>query len=665
MGKKSIKSFLIQSFSLGVGICFLVIFCTTFIMVRNDVEELKKSSIDNMVDDASKNISERINSMFSTAYTIAADSDIYDASIPYEEKKPKLLEYAKAREINSIGYISADGYLISTDGFESDISDRDYFKNLMNGGLYISNPSFNTATNSQIIFIGVPLYQNNKVVACMTLTFDSSYLSEFISDLKYNGIGEAYMISSDGTVIASADMQKVLDKYNVIELAKEDASLQESAEVHQYMLSQKDGTVNFGKEKLFFRFMEGTNDWTIIYKIPIKNFNSEVSKLIRSFIIFGVLGIVMVVVISLAIGTTLGKRLMALKANLEKVAEGDFTVHLSESELKKTDEIGVIYQSTQSTIDEIGNAMLSVTGITNSLADHVSQLDKTSQDVAIGTENVVNSMSEIQKGNTEQATEIENIYGEMEKFNENVEEVDGHIHRVVDITSDATGMLKVGNDEIEKLQKSFHEFNQNFKMFREIIENMNDSLSSINLITSTISDIAEQTNLLSLNASIEAARAGEIGKGFGVVAQEIAKLADQCSDSVDSISNVVGGIMDNGKKLIDSTDSMDIQIGNQNDIISDTLNSFEKLSAYMQDILPRMQDVSQISRSNMNASKAIGDSIQNLNAISEELLATTTQVNETTMGFNVSSGEVNDVSSSILDLTDKLSRLVKQFKVEE
>lgn len=663
MGKKSIKTFLIQSFSIGVGICFLAIFCTTFIMVSNSVEELKRSSIENSVEEASEKIAERIDSMFSTAYTIAADSDIYNPNIPYEEKKPKLLEYAKARNINSIGYISADGYLISTDGFENDISERDYFKNMMNGGIYISNPSFNTATNSQIIFIGVPLYDNEKIVACMTLTFDSSYLSELISDLKYKDMGEAYMISSTGTVIASADMQKVLDKYNVIELANENPSLKEEAQVHQNMLEQKQGIITFNNEMMFFKYMENTNDWTIIYKIPTSSFKSEINALVRTFVILAVLGIALVVVISLTIGNILGKRLMALKGNLEKVAQGDFTVKLEKSELDKPDEIGVIYKSTQSTIDEIGQTMQSVTDITNSLANQVTQLDKTSQDMATGTEDVVNSMSEIQYGNTEQATEIEKIYKEMENFNENVASVDGHINRVVDITADATGMIKEGNDEIENLQVSFTEFNNNFKMFREIIENMNSSLSSINLITSTISDIAEQTNLLSLNASIEAARAGEVGRGFGVVAQEIAKLADQCSDSIGSISTVVEGIMDNGKQLIESTESMDNQIGNQNEIINDTLNSFAKLSTYMHDILPRMKEVSQISKSNLETSKTIGDSIQNLNAISEELLATTTQVNETTKGFSVSSMEVSNVSDSVLNLTDELSKLVNQFKV--
>ena len=58
-------------------------------------------------------------------------------------------------------------------------------------------------------------------------------------------------------------------------------------------------------------------------------------------------------------------------------------------------------------------------------------------------------------------------------------------------------------------------------------------------VLSLVKTIANQTNLLGLNAAIEAARVGELGRGFGVVAEEIRKLASGSSDSIKKIEQVI------------------------------------------------------------------------------------------------------------------------------
>ncbi|NLY86173.1 MAG: methyl-accepting chemotaxis protein [Tissierellia bacterium] len=70
---------------------------------------------------------------------------------------------------------------------------------------------------------------------------------------------------------------------------------------------------------------------------------------------------------------------------------------------------------------------------------------------------------------------------------------------------------------------------------KESMEKVADTENILGFIRS----ISEKTNLLGLNASIEAARLGKEGGGFGVVAEEIRKLAISISDYVKNAERII------------------------------------------------------------------------------------------------------------------------------
>lgn len=155
---------------------------------------------------------------------------------------------------------------------------------------------------------------------------------------------------------------------------------------------------------------------------------------------------------------------------------------------------------------------------------------------------------------------------------------------------------------------------------------LSEQTNQIGVISTLVGDLANQTNMLALNAAVEAVRAGEHGKGFGVVATEIRKLADQSKKSAERISTLVLDIQNATTSTVMATDE-----GTK--AVSKIVESVNTIAINSQ----------QISLTTKQQAIAIQQVVSAMNSINQGAAQTASGISQTKVGTR----KLNDVTTEL------------------
>jgi methyl-accepting chemotaxis protein len=157
-----------------------------------------------------------------------------------------------------------------------------------------------------------------------------------------------------------------------------------------------------------------------------------------------------------------------------------------------------------------------------------------------------------------------------------------------------------------------------------------------------IQEIARQTNMLSLNAAIEAAKAGESGRGFGVVSEEVRKLAERSSAFARQIND-----------LIHTTEAA----GDEGRAtMLETVQTLRDIHTQVSGLASRMDRIGGATLEQAGATTQVTDAVREIAGKTEQVAAATEQTAAT----------VTEVSRTIADhaaLAESLTQLAARFRI--
>lgn len=131
---------------------------------------------------------------------------------------------------------------------------------------------------------------------------------------------------------------------------------------------------------------------------------------------------------------------------------------------------------------------------------------------------------------TRQTLAAQALRSSLEQLNDTVPAIAGDAQNANRLAREASGSAGTGGVLVDELVSAIADINERARAMAEII--------------AVIDSIAFQTNILAINAAVEAAHAGELGKGFGVVAQEVRALALRSAQSSKEIRALVQNTAD-------------------------------------------------------------------------------------------------------------------------
>ena len=189
--------------SIIVAIILLILFGTLATLYINNLSDNLYSETDEYLNDltnqTAKAIKNRINENLTQLTTISLI--IQQDGILQEPLLDYLNQLAQRDGVKRFGIADLQGNVVTSDHQTFNISDRDYFKDSLNGKTVTSKSITDYTDGEAINVYSVPIYKHNEVSGVLFATFYTDKLSSILSSATYNNVGYAFIFNENGDVV--------------------------------------------------------------------------------------------------------------------------------------------------------------------------------------------------------------------------------------------------------------------------------------------------------------------------------------------------------------------------------------------------------------------------------------------------------------------------------
>lgn len=285
--------------------------------------------------------------------------------------------------------------------------------------------------------------------------------------------------------------------------------------------------------------------------------------------------------------------------------------------------------------NELGRLARAFNQMADSLQELVGKVQRSGIQVASSATEMAASAKEQQATATEQSATTTQIVASTKEIASTARVLVKNMDEVAHVADSTSALAEAGREDLARMEATMNQMMEATRGIASRLAVLSEKASNINSVVTTINKVADQTNLLSLNAAIEAEKAGEHGIGFGVVATEIRRLADQTAVATwdieqmvkDMQSAVSSGVMGMEKFSEEVRHGVE-QVGKVGERLSSIVKSVQLLTPHFETVYEAMQAQSTGSEQINQALEQLSQTVQGSAQAMRESVLVVDQLNE-------------------------------------
>lgn len=212
--KQKKNSFFITIMLLLISLAFIVTVSVVFNNIKTNLEREIISSLSEEAEENAALIEKEIDAKFGVLQSFA--NELSSTGDEIEEIRD-MQSFVEVYNFKRMGFIDLNGIAKTTDGFEKDLSFREFYQIGLKGESFITASLLDTVgdhTEDMINILSVPVYDNKgEIKGVLFATYLTEKFHETIFSDSFQGEGYTYIVAGDGDVISSYGdgMQKEYD----------------------------------------------------------------------------------------------------------------------------------------------------------------------------------------------------------------------------------------------------------------------------------------------------------------------------------------------------------------------------------------------------------------------------------------------------------------------